>query len=157
ESSAPLAKLFKHYRKQILLTALVFVANNAAGYLLIAFLISYGQRSLGLPQGPLLSACTLAAVGWLFFTLLGGRMGDRLGRVRTFQIGYVLLALWAIPMWFLIDSRDLTLFFIAALALTLPLGITYGPQAALYAELFPANVRYSGVSVGYALGSILGG
>ena len=69
----------------------------------------------------------------------------------------MLLALWAIPMWFLIDSRDLTLFFIAALVLTLPLGITYGPQAALYAELFPATVRYSGVSVGYALGSILGG
>ena len=84
-------------------------------------------------------------------------MGDRFGRVRTFQIGYVLLALWAIPMWFLIDSKDIALFFVAALVLTIPLGITYGPQAALYAELFPANVRYSGVSVGYALGSILGG
>ena len=157
ESSAPLTRLFRHHSRQIVLTALTFVANNAAGYVLIAFFISYGQRSLGLPVGPLLLSCTLAAVGWLFFTLLGGRMGDRLGRVRTFQIGYVLLALWAIPMWFLIDSRDLTLFFTAALVLTLPLGITYGPQAALYAELFPVTVRYSGVSVGYALGSILGG
>ena len=49
------------------------------------------------------------------------------------------------------------LFFVAAVVLTIPLGITYGPQAALYAETFPARVRYSGVSVGYALGSILGG
>src|SRR5258708_20147099 len=84
-------------------------------------------------------------------------MGDRIGRVRTFQIGYVGLALWAIPMWFLIDSRDILLFFVAAFVLAVPLGITYGPQAALYAEMFPAKVRYSGVSVGYALGSIIGG
>ena len=157
ESSAPLAQLFKHNARQIVSTALIFVANNAAGYLLIAFFISYGQKSLGLPQAPLLAACTLAAIGWLFFTLVGGRMGDRFGRVRTFQIGYVALAIWAIPMWFLIDTKDIVLFFVAASVLTVPLGITYGPQAALYAELFPANVRYSGVSVGYALGSVLGG
>jgi MFS family permease len=157
ESSAPIGQLLSHHRKPVLLTALIFVANNAAGYLLIAFFISYGQRTLGLPAGDLLLACTFAAVGWLYFTLVGGRLGDRIGRVRTFQLGYVLLALWAIPMWFLIDSKSIPLFFVAALVLSLPLGITYGPQAALYAEMFPARVRYSGVSVGYALGSILGG
>jgi metabolite-proton symporter len=157
ESSAPLAHLLRHHRRQVLQTALIFVANNAAGYLLIAFLISYGQKTLGLPAPDLLKACTLAAFGWLGFTLLGGYLGDRLGRVRTFQIGYIALALWAIPMWFLIDSRDLSLFFVAVFVLTIPLGISYGPQAALYAELFPAKVRYSGVSIGYALGSILGG
>ena len=157
ESSAPLGLLFRHHSKEIVLTALIFMANNAAGYLLIAFFIAYGQKALHLPPLPVLAICTLAALAWLVFTLIGGVMGDRLGRVRTFQIGYVLLALWAVPMWFLIDSRDLALFFLAAVVLTLPLGITYGPQAALYAEMFPARVRYSGVSVGYALGSILGG
>jgi MFS family permease len=157
ESSAPLGLLFRRYSKQIVLTALIFVANNAAGYLLIAFFISYGEKTLHLPTLPLLAVCTLAAVAWLIFTLIGGLMGDRYGRVRTFQIGYVALALWAVPMWFFIDSGSLLLFFVAAAALTIPLGITYGPQAALYAEMFPARVRYSGVSVGYALGSILGG
>lgn len=157
ESSAPLRQLFRNHTRQVVLTALIFVANNAAGYLLIAFFISYGQKSLQLPPSELLMVCTLAAVGWLVFTLVGGLMGDRLGRVRTFQIGYVALALWVIPMWFLIDSRDILLFFVGAFVLTIPLGLTYGPQAALYAEMFPAKVRYSGVSVGYALGSILGG
>ena len=56
-----------------------------------------------------------------------------------------------------IDLKNILFFFIAAAVLTIPLGLTYGPQAALYAEMFPAKVRYSGVSVGYALGSILGG
>ncbi len=157
ESSAPLGLLFRRHSKQIVLTALIFVANNAAGYLLIAFFIAYGEKTLHLPPLPLLSVCTLAACAWLIVTLIAGVMGDRYGRVRTFQIGYVALALWAIPMWFLIDSGSLLLFFVAAVVLTIPLGITYGPQAALYAEMFPARVRYSGVSVGYALGSILGG
>ncbi len=157
ESSAPLGQLFRHHSKQVVLTALIFVGNNAAGYLLVAFFISYGQRVLQLPAEQLLAACTVAAVGWLLSTLAGGILGDRLGRVRTFQIGYIALALWAIPMWFLIDSRSIGLFLVAILVLSVPLGLTYGPQAALYAEMFPARVRYSGVSVGYALGSILGG
>lgn len=157
ESSAPLRQLFAHHRRNVLLTALIFVADNAAGYLLIAFFIGYGQKVLQMPAADLLIACSLAAVGWLVFTLVGGLLGDRIGRVRTFQLGYVLLALWSIPMWFLIDSRDIVLFFVGVFVLTIPLGLAYGPQAALYAEMFPARVRYSGVSVGYALGSILGG
>jgi MFS family permease len=157
ESSSPLTQLFKNHSNKVFQAALIFVANNAAGYLLIAFLISYGQKSLGLPISQLLIACTLAAFSWLIFTLIGGLLGDKIGRIKTFQIGYLLLALWAVPMWLLIDSKDITLFFIGAIGLSIPLGITYGPQAALYAEMFPANVRYSGVSIGYALGSILGG
>uniref|UniRef100_UPI000FA97521 MFS transporter n=1 Tax=Escherichia coli TaxID=562 RepID=UPI000FA97521 len=68
-----------------------------------------------------------------------------------------LMVLWAVPMWFLIDSKNLLLFFVSAVGLTIALGLSYGPQAALYAELFPAKVRYSGVSIGYALGAIFGG
>ena len=36
-------------------------------------------------------------------------------------------------------------------------GLTYGPQSAYFAELFPASIRYSGVSISYAIGAILGG
>ncbi|MEX8195445.1 MFS transporter [Comamonas guangdongensis] len=157
ESSAPLRTLFRSHGGQVLRTALIFVGNNAAGYLLIAFFVAYGRKRLGLSATPLLLICMAASVSWLFFTLLGGIMGDRLGRVRTFQIGYVLLALWAVPMWWLVDSGSLALFFVALAVLSIPLGLTYGPQAALYAEMFPANVRFSGVSIGYALGTILGG
>src|SRR6201999_2034314 len=148
---------FRSNGRDILRTALIFMANNAAGYILIAFLISYGASTLKMPSDQLLLASTLAAVSWLVFTLIGGVLGDRLGRVRTFQIGYALMVLWAVPMWFLIDSKDVTLFFVAAVGLTVALGLSYGPQAALYAEMFPAKIRYSGVSIGYALGAILGG
>jgi metabolite-proton symporter len=157
ESAAPLGQLFRYHTKQVITTALTFVGNNAAGYLFVGYFIGYGQRVLHLPTDKLLLSCTAAACVWLVSTLVGGALADRIGRVRTFQVGYIALALWAIPMWLLVDSRDITLFFIAVAVLAIPLGLTYGPQAALYAEMFPTKVRYSGVSVGYALGSILGG
>ncbi|WP_295780753.1 MFS transporter [uncultured Microbacterium sp.] len=157
ESSAPLGQLFRKNWRQVLLTALVFIGNNAAGYLLIAFFATYTVTVLGLERPTVLLATTLASFGWLVFTLWGGRLSDTLGRVRTFQLGYLLLAVWAVPMWFLIDTGNIIWYFVALFVMTLGLGLSYGPQAALYAEMFPANVRYSGVSIGYALGAILGG
>jgi MFS family permease len=157
ESSAPLRELFRGHSKEILRAALTFVANNAAGYILIAFLISYGLNTLKLPSDKILLVSTLAAGCWFVFTLLGGLLGDWIGRVRSFQIGYGIMVLWAVPMWFLIDTGSIALFFVAALGLTAGLGLSYGPQAALFAELFPAKIRYSGVAISYALGAVLGG
>ncbi|MBM7503623.1 MFS transporter [Agromyces aurantiacus] len=157
ESSAPLGQLFRSHKKNVLLTAIIFIGNNAAGYLLIAFFATYAVTVLGMDRPTVLLATTLASFGWLVFTLFGGRISDRLGRVRTFQIGYAFLALWAVPMWFLIDTGDIVWYFVALFVMTIGLGLSYGPQAALYAEMFPAGVRYSGVSIGYALGAILGG
>ena len=157
ESSAPLKELFRSNTKNVVLTAVIFIANNAAGYLLIAYFATYAVTALGMDRPTVLLATTFASFGWLIFTLWGGRLSDRLGRVRTFQIGYVFLALWAIPMWFLIDTGEILWYFVALFLMTFGLGLSYGPQAALYAEMFPARVRYSGVSIGYALGAILGG
>jgi MFS family permease len=157
ESATPLRQLFRHNTKSVILTAVIFIGNNAAGYLLIAFFATYAVTVLGMDRPTVLLATTLASFGWLVFTLWGGHVSDRLGRVRTFQIGYAFLALWAVPMWFLIDTGDIVWYFVALFVMTFGLGLSYGPQASLYAEMFPANVRYSGVSIGYALGAILGG
>jgi MFS family permease len=157
ESATPLRQLFRSNSKQVLQSALIFLANNAAGYLLIAFFSAYATKHLGMERGPVLLASTLAAFTWLIFTMFGGIISDKIGRVRTFQIGYVFLILWAVPMFMLIESGEILWFTVAILALTIGLGLSYGPQAALYAEMFPTNIRYSGVSIGYAIGAILGG
>lgn len=165
ESSAPLGQLFRHNSREVVLSALIFIANNAAGYLVIAFFASYasgkpnpdGGGGLGMDRPSVLLATTLGSFGWLIFTLYGGILSDRIGRIRTFQIGYAWVFLWSVPMFLLIDTTNIVLFAVAIFVLTIGLGLSYGPQSALYAEMFPARVRYSGVSIGYALGAILGG
>ncbi|MGW0484232.1 MFS transporter [Nonomuraea sp. NPDC003214] len=156
-SSAPLRDLFRHNSRNVVLTALIFVANNAAGYLLIAYFISYGTTTLGLSRPSVLLATVAGSVGWLGFTLYAGALSDRIGRVRTFQIGYALVFVWMIPLFLLMETRNIWLFATAILVLTLGLGLSYGPMSAMYAEMFPVSVRYSGVAIGYALGAILGG
>ena len=157
EASAPLGELFRGHTKEVILAALIFAANNAAGYLVIAFFSSYGVKALGMERTETLVAALVGGVGWLVFTMFGGWISDKIGRVLTFQIGYGIIVLWAIPMWFLLDTANLVLFTLAVVILTIGLGPSYGPQSALYAEMFPAKVRFSGVSIGYALGSIIGG
>ncbi|MCQ1985944.1 MFS transporter [Arthrobacter sp. zg-Y844] len=162
ESSAPLGQLFRHNSREVILSALIFIANNAAGYLVIAFFASYATGKpaaggLGMDRPSVLLATTLGSFGWLIFTLYGGILSDRIGRVRTFQIGYAWVFLWSVPMFLLIDTTNIVLFAVAIFVLTIGLGLSYGPQSAMYAEMFPARVRYSGVSIGYALGAILGG
>ncbi|MDR7303573.1 MFS transporter [Haloactinomyces albus] len=155
-SAAPLRELFRSNSRNVVLTALIFVANNAAGYLLIAYFIGYG-KTLGMAQSTVLLATIAGAVGWLFFTVYGGAISDRIGRVRTFQIGYAALFAWMIPMFLLMGTANGILFALAVIALSFGIGLSYGPMSAMYAEIFPAKVRYSGVSIGYALGAILGG
>jgi len=157
ESATPLRDLFRYNAKQVVLTALTFVANNAAGYLLIAYFIAYASGPLQLPRSSVLLATIVASVGWLVFTLYGGALSDRVGRVRTFQIGYVALFVWMIPLFLLLETRNVWLFAVALFVMTIGLGLSYGPMSALYAEMFPVAVRYSGVSIGYAIGAILGG
>lgn len=156
-SSAPLRDLFRTNSRQVVLTALIFIANNAAGYLLIAYFIAYAIGPLELPRSSVLLATVVGSVGWLVFTLYGGALSDRIGRVRTFQIGYAALFAWMIPLFLLIETRSIWLFGAALFVMSIGLGLSYGPMSALYAEMFPVSVRYSGVSIGYALGAILGG
>jgi MFS family permease len=155
-SSAPLRELFRSHTRGVVPTALIFVANNAAGYLLIAYFITYGT-SLGMSRPSVLAATVVGAVGWLVFTLWAGGLSDRIGRVRTFQIGYAALFAWMTPMFLLMQTANALLFTLAVVVLSFGLGLSYGPMSALYAEMFPTQVRYSGVSIGYALGAILGG
>ncbi|WP_115789352.1 MFS transporter [Arthrobacter silvisoli] len=157
ESRAPLGELFRKNSKEVVLAALIFIANNAAGYLLIAFFIAYANKALKMPSAQVLLATTVASFGWLIFTMVGGWLSDKIGRVKTFLAGYAIVFAWMIPLFALIDTKDIILYGTALFVLTIGLGLSYGPMSAMYAEMFPAQVRYSGISIGYALGSVLGG
>ncbi|MGJ9402529.1 MFS transporter [Arthrobacter sp. KK5.5] len=153
----PLRQLFQTNTKQVVQAALIFISNNAAGYLVIAFFITYTTKVLGMELAPVLLATTFGSFGWLIFTLVGGWLSDHIGRRNTFLIGYGIVFVWMIPMFALIDGGNIFVYGASIFILTIGLGLSYGPQSALYAEMFPAHIRYSGISIGYAMGAILGG
>ncbi len=161
ETRMPIVQLFRRHALLVIIAALVFAGNNAVGYMTTG---GYIQRYATDPKGPIglatadvLGAVTLSAVTWLLFTFLSGWISDRIGRRTTYIVGWVLQLGGVLLLFPLVNTGSVVLLALGLVVLTIGLGFTYGPQAALYAELFPASIRFSGVSISYAIGAILGG
>ncbi|MDN5687974.1 MAG: MHS family MFS transporter [Brachybacterium sp.] len=161
ETKTPVVELFRKYGAVVVIAALVFAGNNAVGYMTTGgFIQNYAtdpDGPIALPTGPVLWIVTASAAIWLLSTLAAGRVCDHLGRRSTYILGWILLGAGVLALFPLVNQATLGLLFLALAFLSVGLGFTYGPQAALYTELFPASVRFSGVSISYALGSIVGG
>ncbi|MDN6667359.1 MAG: MHS family MFS transporter [Brevibacterium sp.] len=157
----PLGKLFKSHWLLVILASLVFVGNNAAGYMTTGgYIQNYAtdpDGPLGLDRGPVLWAVSASAVSWLVFTIAAGAVSDRIGRKRTYLLGWMLLLIGIFSLFPLVNTGSIWMLLLGLIILTVGLGFTYGQQPAMYAELFPSSVRFSGVSVSYAIGSIIGG
>ena len=155
--SAPMLSVLRNQPRALLVAIGLFIANNMIGYLLIAFITSYGTRVLGLPSSTMLAVGIVGAVVWGVAIVWSGAWSDRVGRRRVYLVGTIALLVWSFPFFLLLDTASLPLMLLAVAVLGVGLGLTYGPQAAAYAELFPADVRYSGASFAYAIGAVLGG
>lgn len=156
ERSAPLPELLRNHWGKVIQGAFIFAAQQATGYLVIAFFASYAQKTLGYEPMVAWTGTLVAGVCWTIFMFMAGAWSDRIGRAKTFIIGYALIMIWEVVMWSLIDQGPV-LYVLTVAVLTLPLALTFGPQPAMYSEMFPAEVRYSGASISYAVGAILGG
>tara|TARA_B100001248_G_scaffold246896_1_gene217891 strand:- start:573 stop:980 length:408 start_codon:yes stop_codon:yes gene_type:complete len=82
---------------------------------------------------------------------------DKNGRKGIFMTGAALTALWSFALFPLIDTGNFYLVILGVTGGLAFLGMMYGPQAAFFAELFSTEVRYSGASLGYQIGAIIGG
>ena len=161
QTAVPILVLFKKHWPLVIIAALVFAGNNAAGYMTTGgFFQAYTtdpEGPVGLERTDVLIAVAFGAAVWLIMTLVAGFLADKIGRKRTYQLGFIILAASLFPVFALVNSGSLALLYVAFGLFSIGLGLTYGPQAALYSELFPASVRFSGVSISYAIGAIVGG
>ena len=161
EASNPIGILFKRYLPLVLTAALVFAGNGTVGYMTTGgYIQNYTTNPdgpIGLERGDVLNAVTLSAVTWMLSTLFAGWVSDYIGRRMTYLIGFILQGIGAAALFPLVNTGSLGMLYLALIGLTVGLGLTYGPQSALYAELLPASIRASGVSITYAIGSVLGG
>ncbi|GAA1873301.1 MFS transporter [Brevibacterium marinum] len=156
---APILVLFKKHLPLVIVAALIFAGNNASGYMTTGgFVTKYATTDgVGFSQTDVLLAITFGSFVWLVSTAVSGYLADRIGRVRTYVCGFVILIATAFPLFWLIDTGSLGLMYLALGTFSVGLGLSYGPQAALYVELFPASIRFSGVAISYALGAVIGG
>ncbi|MGC5169142.1 MFS transporter [Microbacterium sp. DT81.1] len=161
QTRMPIIELFKRHALLVLIAALVFAGNNAVGYMTTGgYIQNYSTNPdgpLGLERGPVLWAVAGSAVTWLLSTFFAGWISDRIGRRTTYIIGWILQLIGVFLLFPLVNTGEIGMLFLGLAILTIGLGFTYGPQAALYSELFPASIRFSGVSISYAIGAILGG
>jgi metabolite-proton symporter len=153
----PVVTVLKENPREVLLAAGSFLGNNTVGYIFMAYLLSYGTTTLGLDQDLMLGLTTLGAIAWLVVIPWASALSDRHGRRRILLLGSAGLAAWMLVLFPLVDTASPMLVTVAILGTALFLGVTYGPLAALFSDLFKARVRYSGASLGYQIGSILGG
>lgn len=161
QTRTPIVQLLKKHLVLVLIAALVFAGNNAVGYMTTG---GYIQRYTTDPTGTVKADATIilwivaaSAVSWLIFTWIAGWLSDKIGRRNTYIIGWIVQLVGVFTLFPLVNTGSLTNIALALIFLTVGLGLTYGPQAAFYTELFPASIRFSGVSISYAIGAILGG
>jgi MFS family permease len=155
---APLAEALRRYWRQILQAAGAFFVVNATFYILISGMLDYGTKHVGLSRTQILVCVMIAGATQVVTMPFFGALTDRMGtRKRLYLTGTVLMAVFAFPMFWLIDTGSIPLVLIALLIGFTIHATMYGPQAALYAEMFPADIRYSGASLGYQFASVFAG
>ncbi len=154
---SPVFEVFRSHPRQILLTTGAMIAINGNFYILITFVIAYGVRTVGLAQKEVLLAVLVGSLFMVPALLISAAISDRIGRRGIYMAGAILLGIFSFA-FFPMVAAGTPLMVTAAIAIGLVLlSLMYGPQGAFFAELFSAKVRYSGASLGYQLGAILGG
>jgi MFS family permease len=156
---SPVLEALRLYPRNILLAAGAFVGTNTVFYILITFVVAYGSGAAGLnlPRVMMLSAVLISSVVTIPALIFFGALSDRYGRRRIFMAGAALEGIWVFVLFPLIETRSFVCITIGVVIGQLLNAMMYGPQAALFAELFTTHVRYSGASLGYQLGSVFGG
>ncbi|MFV0374554.1 MFS transporter, partial [Microbacterium sp.] len=146
----PVGMLLRRFFPLVVLAALIFAGNNAVGYMSTGgYIQGYTVNTLGMDRPSVLWAVAGAAVCWLAFTWLGGWISDKIGRRTTYIIGWIALLVGVATLFPLVNTANIWLVLAGLAILTVGLGLTYGPQAAWYSEMFAASIRFSGVSISY--------
>ncbi len=148
--------IFGHWRT-VLLAGGAFVANNVCFYIAITYAIAYGSTTLKIDRDVLLFSVLAGSALMIPILMLCGAASDRFGRLGVFLWGAFLSGVWAFAVFPLIEAKQPLLIFAAITVQLTFVSMMYGPQAALFAELFPKSVRYSGASLGYQVGAVVGG
>ncbi|HLG59344.1 MAG TPA: MFS transporter [Vicinamibacterales bacterium] len=153
----PILDVLRTDAKTVLLAAGSYVGISGLGYILLVYFVTYATRQLGLSLPTTLALVVTASVVGAPATVACAIWSDRIGRRRIMQWGLGALVLWSMIFFPLVDTGSIPLIAVSLSGMMLLQGAYLGPQPAIFSELFPTAIRYSGASVSLTLGTILGG
>lgn len=154
---APLKVLLTDHRRPLLVTIGLRLAQNAIYYLITVYMLTFLRDERGDSTSGVTAVMIASAIG-LASTPFWGWLSDRVGRRRVSVTGYAAIGVFGWVFFAFLDVGPLGLLpLVVILGINLIHDAVYGPQAAWFAEQFPVHVRYSGVSLGYQVGTVLGG
>lgn len=157
-AKAPLRDTLKHHWREVLIAAGLKVIETAPFYIFSTFVVSYATSTLTYQKSQALEAVTLGALVATIMIPLMGLLSDKVGRQRMYAISVFVLGLFIVP-WFMLLNTGTTWGIV--LATVIAFGVLWAPVTAvlgtLCSEIFSANVRYTGITLGYQLGAALAG
>lgn len=156
-TKAPLVEVLRTHRKAVIQAAGAFLVANAAFYVLSTGMVDYGSRVVKLNSSTVLALVIGAGMIQVVALPLWGRLSDSIGRKKLFLAGTAAMAIWAWPLFLLADTGKPGLFFLGLVIAYVIHSSMYGPLAAMFVEMFPAEVRFSGASLGYQIASVVAG
>ncbi|MBG0619710.1 MFS transporter [Enterobacter quasiroggenkampii] len=157
-AKAPLRDTLKLHWREVLIAAGLKVVETAPFYIFSTFVVSYATSTLTYQKSQALEAVTLGALVATIMIPLMGLLSDKVGRQRMYAISVFVLGLFIVP-WFMLLNTGTTWGIV--LATVIAFGVLWAPVTAvlgtLCSEIFSANVRYTGITLGYQLGAALAG
>lgn len=153
---APVADVFRQHFGTVILTALSTVAAGNTFYVAAVFSLTYATQHLGVDRSLILLVVllgfALAACGMVY----AGKLSDRYGHKFVFLLGAAFMTISPFPFFMLLEGREFWPMLLAFVMLFLPFCANFGLLPTFVAEAFPTQIRYSGMALGYTIGTILG-
>ncbi|AGB78294.1 arabinose efflux permease family protein [Enterobacteriaceae bacterium strain FGI 57] len=157
-AKAPLRDTLTHHWREVLIAAGLKVVETAPFYIFSTFIVSYATTTLTYQKSQVLEAVTLGALVATVMIPLMGLLSDKIGRKRMYAVSVALLGLFIVPWFMLLDTGTTWAIMLATVVM---FGILWAPITAvlgtLCSEIFSANVRYTGITLGYQIGAALAG
>jgi MFS family permease len=156
-TSFSVVEVLKRYPRGVFTAMGLRFGENIMYYLVVTFSITYLKVQVGADTSSILWYLLVAHVVHFAIIPLVGRAADRYGRRPVYFVGAVLGATWGFFAFPMMNSGN---YVIITAAITIGLMIhafMYAPQPAIMSEMFPTRMRYSGVSLGYQVTSIVAG
>jgi MFS family permease len=156
-SKVPVGELARRQPLTLTLASLASIAPPAVGYTVIVYMLTYGTTVVGFARPTLLTLILLSTVVWIATIIASAVLSDRYGAKRLFTIGALTAVLWPLPMFALVNTGNAGLALLAFCIAAIVQGIMAGAQGGLFTEIFELRTRYSGISIAYQLGGMIGG